>query len=146
MRERLEQSESQLQNIEAEAEQIEQRMEEIEHAIEEIESTIQALESKGDHEAATALQKNLQQKQQEKLQEVQQANQVTQQLEQVQSELNEVKRLNAESKSELSALASIGENVGEAQSVVEERDNWVQRQEQEYHQLKQRLAQLSGAG
>ena len=90
MRERLEQSESQIQSLESQAEEVEQRMEEIEQAIESIESAIQNLESKGDSETAAALQKNLQQKQQEKQQEAQIANQVAQELEQVQSEINEV--------------------------------------------------------
>ena len=121
-------------------------MEEIEHSIEEIENTIQRLESRGDHEAASALQKNLQQKQQEKQREAQQANRIAQQLEQVRNELDDVKRLNAESKNELSALSSIGENVSESQKIVDKREDWVRKQEQEYQQLKQRLARLSGAG
>lgn len=146
MREQLEQSESQLESLESQAEQIEQQMEAIEESIEEIESTIQRLESRGDTEAAAALQKNLQQKQQEKQQEAQRADQVAEQLERVQGELNEVKRMNEESKNELSALVSIGEDVGEAQSVVHEREGWVQQQEQQCQQLKRRLGRLSGSG
>ena len=146
MREQLEQSESQLKSLESQAEQFEQQMEAIEESIEEIENTIQRLESRGDSETAAALHKNLQQKQQEKQQEAERADQVAQQLERVQGELDEVKRMNEESRNELAALASIGENVGEAQNVVHEREGWMQRQEQQCQQLKRRLGRLSGSG
>ena len=133
--------EPKIERVESETEQVEQKFEKVKQEIASLEAAIASLNTKGDAKVAGALQHTLEQKKAEEAEITARASNILSKLENIRREVKVVDQWNIEAQNQLSQLN--GMDVSEAQSRVADRQRWVEQMDQQYNNLKQKLANIT---
>lgn len=137
--ENLENQEQQVEGLENQVEDNEQRMEEVNNRLDQIEQAMQELTE--DQEIANTVGRNKEQAEQDKQQIQGERDQIEQQLEGLNESVGEMTAENEESAAVLDGLREIGEDVSEADEIIEHRRGELQNFASRIQELRDRLKQ-----
>jgi len=139
MRRILEKTEGTIQGLESQTERVQEILHQVSEQLQHIAKSIAGLERIGDNESSRSLQGNLKKKQEEREEVQREISRISDELSDVEKLIADAQTQNNESRQEVDALRSIGEDVGNAINVIAERDKIIAIQEQQCRVLREKL-------
>jgi hypothetical protein len=139
MRQILEKTDSTIQSLESQAERFQEIINEVNEQLKRIAESIARLERIGDEATAKPLQNNLKKKQEEHEVIQREISRISEALSNVEKMIVEAQIQNNESRQEIDALLSIGDDIDYAINIIAERDNRIDLQKQKCCVLREKL-------